>query len=127
MEYEMRAIAFGSDGFSGDSPFDTGVPLNANGEESFDELLKLWATEIVTEYGLDDDSDGDPIALAKEEMEELPIGFWILEKSSMDIVSMVSNEFGPNSDGETYRLNRACKKLCNKLCSKIIGDSSPLE
>ena len=106
---KLVAVAFGDDGFSGDSSF---YPENSNAvpatdESTFEELLAAYHTEF-----------GD-------EVEDKPVGFWVLTSENLEI-AMTPFDGDIGNDSAYYAANRAVKRICNRLAVRIVGDVSPL-
>ena len=110
---KFLAVAYGKDGFSGDSSFyveeSTFVP--ATDKSTFEELLAAWIGKQEEDLSLDD-FDGDR-----------PIGFWLLTKKNLVTVCQVYTEV--HSDSACYQQNRTAKNLAAHLASKFVGTKCP--
>jgi hypothetical protein len=108
---KLVAVAFGDDGFSGDSSF---YPENSNAvpatdESTFEELLAAYHTKLGDEH----------------EVEDKPVGFWVLTSENLEI-AMIPFDGDIGNDSACYAANRAVKRICNRLAVRIVGDASPL-
>jgi hypothetical protein len=108
---EYFAVAFGSDGFMGDSSFACDYAVPAVYKPSFEGLLAVW-TRAQNEDGELENCFGD----------DRPVGFWILSKKNLDIVKSMVHEV--HNDSAAYVQNSAGKHLVHKLAVRIAGDVS---
>lgn len=114
---KLVAVAFGDDGFNGDSCFYPGedaVPVSENA--SFDEIFAVWRAKQIKLGDWEECEDDN----------EKPIGFWVLTPKSLKIAKIAgSDDF--SSDSACYAANRAVKRVCHHLAVRIVGDPSPLD
>lgn len=108
------AVAFGKDGFTGDSSFACDYAVPATNNSTFDELLEAW-TKAQDDDGELENCFGD----------DRPVGFWILSKKNLDIVRSMIHEV--HNDSAAYVQNSAGKHLVHKLATKVVGDPSVLK
>jgi len=108
------AIAFGIDGFAGDSSFACDWAIPATSKSTFKELLEVW-TKAQEEDGELENCFGD----------DRPVGFWILSKKNLDIVKSMVHEV--HNDSAAYEQNSTGKYLVAKLSTKTVGTFPTLE
>ena len=105
----LVAVAFGADGFTGDSCFYPGqFILEITGNETLEQLIEQY------------------VSLPDNEERSVPVGFWILAAEHLDI-AQEAFAAGDESESATYAANRAVKRICHRLSVRIIGDASVLE
>jgi len=127
----MKAVAYGSDGFSGDSAFIPGEHvLDASGGSSYEELLRAWTDSVLTgDLGFcrdgdgwsGEDDDGEIWTLSFEEAldhlerdleYERPAGFWILEEGDLEQIL---------AGTEVEAVYRAAKQMCAQFAAATVG------
>lgn len=113
---ELRAVAYGSDGFAGDSAFYPGGDQSfvATEDSTFEQLLDAWKSWKMREDGLEEEE------LLDEELCELPAGFWLLTDDNLDVAT-TPGDIECGNDGQAYTVNRAIKVLCARLATKTVG------
>jgi hypothetical protein len=107
------AIAFGYDGFAGDSSFACDYAIPATIKSTFAELIIAWAKA--------QDEDGE---LENCFGDSRPVGFWILTEKNLDIVRSTVVEC--HNDSAVYAQNSNGKALVHKLSVKIVGNAVAL-
>ena len=111
---EYFAVAFGNDGFTGDSSFACDYAIPATKKSTFKELLKTW-TKAQKEDGELENCFGD----------DRPVGFWVLSKKSLGIVKSMVREV--HNDSDAYMQNSTGKHLVHKLATRVVGDVAVLK
>lgn len=106
-EPKFFAIAFGKDGFAGDSGFACDFAIPCDLLSTFPDLLKAWIVK--------QDEDGE---LENCFGDERPAGFWILQAKGLDVVRSTVREC--HNDSAAYAQNRAGKRLVDQLAVKIV-------
>ncbi len=107
----MFAVPFGDDGFAGDSGFWLGDKVEASLESTLEECLA--AHRAIAESGQGEDFD--------EEEYEAPVGFWLLSEKDAATADVVYDADFGGSDGESYGMNRAAKRVCAHLAARTLG------
>jgi len=107
------AIAFGIDGFAGDSSFACDYAIPATKNHTLQELLIAWTRS--------QDEDGELFNCFGNDR---PVGFWILTEKSLDIVRSTVVEC--HNDSAAYAQNANGKALVNKLSVEIVGNAVAL-
>jgi len=108
------AVAFGKDGFTGDSSFACDYAVPAVSNSTFIELLIAWTKT--------QDEDGELFNCFGDDR---PVGFWILPTKAFNIVRSTVREC--HNDGAAYVQNSAGKHLVQHLAYRVAGDSSVLK
>ncbi len=108
---KMCAVAFGSDGFYGDSAFSVSDVVDADDGSPLEECLAAHRSLLEAEEGED----------FEEESYEAPVGFWLLRPSDLRTAEVVYDADYGGSDRESYTCNRAAKHVCAHLAVKVLG------
>lgn len=101
----MYAVAFGRDGFSGDSGFYCSIFPIPHADLVFDELAAAYEA---TNEGKGNAEDGNTVA-----------GFWVIDEATRKAVTELWSGVG-GSDSAVYRTNEAAKRVCNSLAVRTV-------
>ena len=144
---KMWAMPFGEDGLYGDGGHcpNRAYLIEATTESAFEGLLDAWyrrAVEIDLEgepagpdaWSFAEDGgrfvlkkgDKDLEGLIRENVDELPLGFWILTDEAVEKVFLV-DLVEAHGDSDGYVLIRAMKTIADHLACRKVGDTSALE
>jgi hypothetical protein len=113
MDNKMIAVPFGADGFLGDSSFWVGDDLEVSEDAKLEECLAAHRANAESEAEL----EGDVL----DEGYEAPVGFWLLDRKSLDTACVAYDADMGGSDTESYTCNRAAKHLCAHLAARVLG------
>lgn len=108
---KLFPVAYGKDGFAGDSSFyvtsfDT-IDENVTLSVSLERLQDLYKKDFEKE-----NPDGDFVE---------PVGFWLLKKADLEMAKIPYDVDEGGSDGESYLCNKIAKVLCSRLAVIFVG------
>ncbi len=116
-ETKLCAVAYGMDGLTGDSGFGVSSGIEATEDDTFEQLLERYGEDGYAAEIAREDYGGDVEEYYRDSPNSKPIGFWILEKSTVEVISaMYEADFG--NDGAVYACNRAAKTAANSRAIK---------
>lgn len=129
----MKAVAYGADGFAGDSGFSPDDNVEAPDGASFEELVEAWARRVAV-----DDHDGtlnpdgsvsfedgtmsgeELIGHVEEERGDRPVGFWILEDEDLERI-LAGSAVECWNDSSVYAVNQVAKRMCAQFAKRTVG------